>query len=224
MKIELVRDGVLLELDQSGRQVFITEGEASTIRGFFDEADARAAWEEMVAARQLEGWNLSPREQAKRQMIDERQAAVAAVRARVAAAASTGPAGAAILLASLAGAPRFSELVAEVESVVAGADDDGDIHKEAVLHLRHGGHLRVVLGPPPSPSSSQPIDAWFVPTRELVQLWLTLGDDDGRALADDADHNLYFGGEAGPPEADSALDGTPWAHTGAEWFVDGGID
>lgn len=200
MKIELQRDSVLLEIQHVGRQLFITEGAASQTKGYFDVDEARAAFDALVADKQAQGWTASAAEQQKEQQKEQKKKAQEALAARIEAAQANpdAKAGARSLLWMLAGAPRFEDLIARVDAV----DDEGNL-------LLSGG-ARITLGLEADPSV-EGVHPWFRPLRALSCLWLYLDDHSN-------DHNLYFGAEAGPPEPESALEGTPFEHA-AEWFI-----
>ena len=201
MKIELERGSTILEIDQQGRHIFITEGDDAKTRGFFDEGEAREAFAGLVAEARAAGYVDSARQRQKDEASQKRAAARADVEARIAAArAAAAPKdGARLLLRSLAAAPSFNDLVDRVE----GVDDDGD------LVLRGGARLVVSLH---VPQPMYEVAPWFKDTLELSQLWLFLD-------AESDDHNLFFGAEAGPPDGDAVLEDTAYADASVEWFL-----
>ena len=215
MKIELQRDTVVLEIDQIGRQIFVSEGEASTTKGYFDDAEAMAAFGEMVAARRSEGWEPSKKQQEKLQQAEAKAQKQAALQKRVDDAIAAGndadaaKDAARTLLRCLAAASRFDELIARVDAV----DDEGD------LLLTGGGKLTLGLNAmanEPPDSSEGAVWPWFVATRELSCLWLYRDARD----VDRNSHNLYFGAEAGPAEPELELERTPFAEARIEWFIE----
>lgn len=204
MKVELEKAGVTLEVDQLGRQIFITEGETSTTKGFFDADEAAAAFAALVAARESDGWLRSSRQHAKERAQQAKDEASAVVEARIAAAlACADPKdGARLLLSVLRDSPDFDAVIDHV----VGFDDDDD---DARMQLRGGGSLFVVLN---GDASDAGVDAWFAPLRGLDALWLHLDDHH--------DHNLYYGRNAEPPEPTSALRGTAFADKDVAWFIE----
>lgn len=192
MKVRLERAGEWLEFTRHGRTAFIKHaGGEEREQGFFDDAAAEAGLSELLRAHQAEGWVESAETIARREKQEQERAEAAVRLAR--AVALTEEADPRAALRSHAG-ERFAEASEDFEAVLACV---------VKLEQPSAAGFRVRL------SGGRAIE------------WSLLGDslwvyDDEET----ANHALYFGEDAGPPEGDSELAGTPFEGVEVDWFLE----
>ncbi len=185
MKLRLERAGSVTELQRLGRVVFVKQADGSeTEQGCFDDAAAQAELERLTQELLAAGWTESAETRAKRE-AKERAADAATRRLARHRALANAPDAPATLRAfvgdALPAGPELDAFLAKVESI--------DSPTEGGFRVRVKGGAAIEW----ATSDEVPLTAlWFHPD------------------ADDSEHSLYFGADAGPPEPPDELGEVDW--------------
>ncbi|MBM4783690.1 MAG: hypothetical protein GQE15_38975 [Archangiaceae bacterium] len=185
MKITLTMNGASTELQRIGRVVFVKQADGTeTEHGCFDDAAAQAELERLTQDLLAAGWTESAETRAKR---EARQRAADAATRRLARhrALANAPHAPAALRAfvgdALPAGRELDAILAKVESI--------DSPTEGGFRVRVKGGAAIEW----AASDDAPLTAlWFHPD------------------ADDSEHSLYFGADAGPPEPPDELGEVDW--------------
>lgn len=194
MKRRLEKSGEWVEIQLIGRSLFVNENGVETTRNLFDDGEARAEADALVAARLAAGWGDPEPIIAARAEAAHASAAIEIRLRALADLAGTDPSGALrAFTKGLFEGSSFERLLERVEAV-----DEIDAHG-FVIRFRDGATATWVA----------------TPDQRLARLWLYL--DPGAAARND--HHLFYGDGAGPPEGDAQLDGTAFEGTEVHWFL-----
>lgn len=178
-------NGASTELQRIGRVVFVKQADGTeTERGCFDDAAAQAELERLTLELLAAGWTESAETRAKRE-ARQRSADAATRRLARHRALADAPDARAALSAfvgdGLPGGPEFDAFLARVHSI--------DRPTEGGFRVRLDGGAAIEW----AASDDAPLTAlWFHPD------------------ADDPEHSLYFGADAGPPEPPDELGDVDW--------------
>lgn len=184
-KLTLTRGDSSVEFQRIGRVVFVERSNGEqTEHGCFDDAAAQAEFERLTQELLAEGWTESAESRAKRE-AKQREADAANQRLARHRALAAAPVARDALRGFLSGAlPAGSDLdafLAKVQSI--------DSPTEAGFRVRLEGDAAIEWAANDDP----PLTAlWFHPD------------------ADDSEHSLYFGADAGPPEPPDELGEVDW--------------
>lgn len=173
------------ELQRIGRVVFVKQADGTeTEQGCFDDAAAQAELERLTEELLAAGWTESAETRARREARERATDAAKRRLARHQALATAGDARSALrefLLDALPSGPELDAFLAKVESI------DSPTGGGFRVRLIDGAAIEWAA------SDDAPLTAlWFHPD------------------ADDSEHSLYFGADAGPPEPPDELGEVDW--------------
>ena len=194
MKQRLENNGEWVEIQLIGRSLFVNDGGVETMRNLFDDDEAKAEADALVAARIAAGWR-EPASVIAARVEAERASAALATRLHA--------------LAELAGTDPIGALQAFTDDLFEGASFQRLLERVEVIEDidAHGFVIRFRGGATAS---------WVAtPEQRLTRLWLYLDP----AAAARNDHHLFYGDGAGPPEGDAQLAGTAFEGTEVHWFL-----
>lgn len=178
-------DDISTELQRIGRVVFVKQADGTeTEHGCFDDAAAQAELERLSQELLAAGWTESAETRARREASERATDAAKRRFARHQALATAGDARSALrefLLDALPSGPGLDAFLAKVESIDSPTD----------------GGFRVRLNDGAAIEWAASDDA------PLIALWF-------HPDADDSEHSLYFGADAGPPEPPDELGEVDW--------------